>query len=331
MESRRIYCLVPIELAGRLHDSLRRHFRDDPEVEVVIEQRHRDRRAGTERRADTEAASRRRGGERRKVRSPSGRRIADRRAVLVPMTDAEAPTLPRRAERHADHIIFVERVALSAEKQEDADTARLVTRIQAGEEALFTELYMRYFDRVYAYLHALLRNSHEAEDMTQQVFMHVFEALPRYERRRQPFRAWLFTVVRNRAIQHLRKHGRLRVADEEEIARRRDAEPRDDARLEVLDWISDHDLSLFVERLPLPQRQVLLMRFMLDLTTAEIGQVLGRSPNEVAVLQYRAVGFLRQRMAAVGRRSAISRGADPMRRWVRPARVLRRRRFALNP
>jgi RNA polymerase sigma factor (sigma-70 family) len=56
-----------------------------------------------------------------------------------------------------------------------------------------------------------------------------------------------------------------------------------------------------VERLPLVQRQVLTLRYMMDMSNREVGEVLGRSPSEVRVLHFRAVGFLRERMEAVGR------------------------------
>jgi RNA polymerase sigma factor (sigma-70 family) len=97
-----------------------------------------------------------------------------------------------------------------AEAVEDADTARLVELIQAGEHERFGEVYVRYFDRVYSYLRLVLRNEHHAEELAQQVFLDVLEALPRYEPRDStPFRGWLFAIARNRAISQLRATGRV--------------------------------------------------------------------------------------------------------------------------
>jgi RNA polymerase sigma-70 factor (ECF subfamily) len=329
MESRRIYCLVPIELAGRLHDSLRRHFRDDPEVEVVIEQRHRDRRGGAERRKGADATSSRSGEERRKVRNPSGRRIADRRAVLVPMRADDSPALPRRASRHAGQIVFVERLAPSAEKAEDADTARLVTRIQAGERELFTELYLRYFDRIYTYLRAILSDIHEAEDVCQQVFLETSIALGSYERRSQPFRAWLFVIARNQALMRLRKQSRVEPVAPAELDREGARASETEAELSVLDWLTDQDLMIFVDRLPIAQRQVLVLRYQLDLTMDEIAKILGRTTVDVRALHHRAVRFLEKRLVAIGRTSHHGTRAR-MHRCPRPANVLRARRFALR-
>jgi RNA polymerase sigma-70 factor (ECF subfamily) len=251
--------------------------------------------------------------------------VADRRAIFVPV---DAPELPRRARAHADRLVFVERLEPSTQEAEDRDTARVVIRFQAGDKDAFTELYMRYFDRVYGYLRVALRDAHEAEDVTQQVFMKVLDNLPRYERLESPFRAWLTTILRNQAIDSLRRLNRFDVEEPEEINRRRDVEREADGEMVELDWISDRDLLLFIERLPLAQRQVLLLRYLLGLSTDQIAEALGRTRNDVSALHSRAVRFLRARLAAVGR-TATSRQRARISRWPQQALVARRRRFAL--
>jgi RNA polymerase sigma-70 factor (ECF subfamily) len=317
-----VYCLIPTDLAETLHDPLRRHFRDDPGVEVIVEHRRADRRSAEDRRqAEGDPPS---GEERRKIRAIAGRRIADLRASMAPI--AEPPPLPRRARRHAEEIVFFERLEPSTQEAEDRDTAALVARFQAGEQDAFADLYSRYFDRVYGYLRVALRDAHEAEDLAQQVFMKVLEALPRYERRRQPFRAWLFVLVRNQGISHLRKSNRLEVEDPAVLERRRETIDDTPAR-GVLDWISDRDVMIFVERLPLQPRQALVMRYLLDMNSIEIAEVLGTSPDQVRAMQRRALLYLRERLAAVREPKRVR--PTPIRRWRKQDIVLRRRRFAL--
>jgi RNA polymerase sigma-70 factor (ECF subfamily) len=332
MEESRIYCVVPADLAGSLHELLRRHFSDRPEIDVVVESRGRERRSGSDRRAGaTEGASP--AADRRRIRSSDGRRVADRRAPLAPIAPGDAPELPRRARRHGDRLVFVERVAPSAEAAEDAEMARRVTRIQAGDRELFSELYLTYFDRIYGYMRVLLKDQHEAEDATQQTFAKAFERIGSYERRRQPFRAWLFVVARNTALDILKRSGRLDVLEPEEIGRhneRQNGEQRDPADTDALRWIADRDLSIFIERLPLAQRQVLLLRFMLDMTDGQIAAVLDRNPADVRMLQSRALRFLRKRLEALGRAPKRTQRAR-IRRSPRHATVLRSRRWALLP
>ena len=322
------YCLVPWELAAKLHEPLRRHFRDDPTVEVVVERRARDRRAAGDRRVVPAADLPE---EQRLIRNAGGRRIADRRASGLPVTP---PPLPRRFRAHEARVVWVQRAQPSDEQLEDADTARLVTRIQAGDREAFAGLYMRYFDRVFSYLKLMFRDDpHEAEDITQQVFTKLIEALPRYERRTQPFRGWLFVIVRNEALQRLAVRGRSDVLEPEELARRQEDPDGDpEAALGELRWITDRELLMFVERLPLAQRQVLLLRHMLDLPATEVARILGRTPVDVRALDYRARRYLSTRLAAVGRAPTCGERKPlqsiPRRRWLPVSS--RQRRYALT-
>jgi RNA polymerase sigma-70 factor (ECF subfamily) len=315
------YCFVPHDLAAKLHEPLRKHFADEPGVEVVVEQRARDRRSASDRRVSgAETAA-----ERRLIRGVHGRRAGDRRADLVAVPAPDGP-LPRRARPYLERLAWAERLEPTGERLEDLDTARLVARFQSGERDVYSVLYMRYFDRVFSYLKTLFRDDpHEAEDLTQQVFLNVLDALPRYERREQPFRAWLFVIVRNAGLMQLRKSSRIELAEPGTAQLEASHEDGDEV---ALDWITDRELLMFVERLPEPQRQVLLLRFMLGLRPTEIAQVLDRSPDDVRQLQSRALRFLRARLEALGRHG--TRGHQVrIRRRPRQAWVLRTRRFSL--
>ena len=240
------------------------------------------------------------------------------------------PALPRKARRYADRLVFVQRVEPTADRAFDAGNARLVLDYQAGNKEIFGELYMRNFDAVYSYLRVALKDSHEAEDVSQQVFMKVLQALPGFQLRRgKPFRAWLFRIARNEALEHLRKSGRIEVEDPAQLARR-----RDDGRFdsEGLDWVTDADLLFLIERLPAAQRQAVTLRYMLGLTTEEMATVLGRSPVAVRKLESRALRFLEERLAVVKARQAAAGGAmrAPTLMRLRRSPVLRGRRFALG-
>ena len=200
---------------------------------------------------------------------------------------------------------------------------------QAGDEAAFECLYKRYFGRVYGYVRTALKDNDEAEDITQLVFAQVYESLPGYVPSGKPFRAWLFSIARNRAVDHLRKHERLVVTDPAEIDRRREREGSEEAAAYALSWIKDPDLLIFIERMPRPQRQVLALHFVFDLSTREIAKFLGRTESDVRVLRSRALRFLRARLAAIGREPGEAL-PDPSRRIGRQAPVLRARRFSLT-
>jgi RNA polymerase sigma-70 factor (ECF subfamily) len=221
----------------------------------------------------------------------------------------------------------------SAAALEDLDTARLVARIQGGDRDAFALLYMRYFDRVYSYLRAIFGDEHEAENATQEVFIRVLESLPGYERRAgHPFRVWLFKIARNHALTQVRGLRRVELFEPAAIDRRHEQPILDEPHEpDALGWISDRELLMFVERLPLAQRQVLVLRYMVDLPDSEIALLLSCSTSDVRVLRSRALRFLRQRLAAVRHRQAGGVRGAPWRRRLREAPVLRSRRFALTP
>jgi RNA polymerase sigma-70 factor, ECF subfamily len=321
-----VYCIVPATLAGALHELLRAFYRDDPYVEVVVERRRGERRTGQERRCPLGLAPMR---ERRRLRAANGRRVTEQRAPTAPSI---APKLPAEASRYADEILFVERLEPSQLKHEDADTARLVVRFQLGEREVFDRLYLRYFDRVYAYMKVTLQDASEAEDAAQDVFMRVLEALPRYERRAVPFRAWLFRIVRNCAINRLRQRKRLRLEEPADLEERADRSLITDG--EASSWLGDRRLLALVEQLPLAQRQVIVLRYMMQFRFPEIATILERSPDAVRQLHQRALRFLREHFVATDQDAPDPRPTrvqrESMLRRGNEAPVLRQRRLALH-
>src|SRR5205823_6442740 len=179
-------------------------------------------------------------------------------------------------------LTFVTPRRLTAAEVEDAETARTVFRFQCGDENAFGELYLRYFDRVYGYLMVALRDPHGAEDLTQQVFTRVLEALPGYEHRK-PFRAWLFAIVRNHAIDELKKRASVKLGASC-LSGASGPQVGNDAVAVLSGWRTDRELTLLMERLPLAQQQVLFLRFVMDLSHEQVAEVLGRSPEQVRAL-----------------------------------------------
>ncbi|HEX2015330.1 MAG TPA: sigma-70 family RNA polymerase sigma factor [Solirubrobacteraceae bacterium] len=320
------YCLVPRDLAPKLHELLRRHFSDDPTVEVIVQRRSLDRRSGSDRRRPDTQESARQGPERRVIHSRDGRRAGERRATLLRVP---APPLPRRARPYGERLVFAERVEPSTRQLEDLDTARLVARIQAGDRDEIAVLYMRYFDRLYSYLRLIFNNPLEAEDATQQVFIKVLEGLADFKLGSSPFRAWLFVIARNHALNQLRTSRRITEV-EYDVADVPASVPTggDEWDPSALSWVTDHELHLFVERLPLAQRQVLFLRYVAGVSTAEAAQILSLTPDNVRKIHARGLGFLRDRLTAIGRAPKRS-GHSGSRLLPRPARVVRIRRFCL--
>jgi RNA polymerase sigma-70 factor (ECF subfamily) len=288
------YCLIPEELAEELHEVLRAHFRGAG-VEVIVERRVDERRSSVERRRAEGSAPGER--DRRRIGNPAGRRAGERRASLATVDDARR--LPPRAEGLADRISFAERLEPATEHAEDLDTARVVTRIQAGADSDFSIIYRRYFDRVYAYLRILLDDPEEAEIVTRTTFERVHEETPSYERDRQPFRAWIFAAVRKEALRHLRDHQQLDLEDPLTEGTHLERAAVEHEELFALHWVTDRDLLLLIERLPLAERRVILLRYMLELPSSDVAEVLNRDGPGVRELEHQAGDHLASELAGI--------------------------------
>jgi RNA polymerase sigma-70 factor, ECF subfamily len=177
----------------------------------------------------------------------------------------------------------------------DADRALVAAARQ--EPARFDALYRKYVAQVYSYAYYELGDHHEAEDITERTFLQAIVALPRFEERARPadgdgastFRVWLFRIARNLVANTRRDRRRhpeaeLGVASmtidpvevEDRIARGAEAEAA---------WAA-------VDRLPGDRRRAVVLRFVEEMSTAEIAGVLGRSEGAVRVLLHRALRTL---------------------------------------
>ena len=83
-----------------------------------------------------------------------------------------------------------------------------IARAQRGEAAAFAELVRRFQDRVFRFLLRLTRTREDAQDLTQETFMHAYTALPRWQPEAQ-FSTWLLRIARNLAYDMLRRSQRM--------------------------------------------------------------------------------------------------------------------------
>jgi RNA polymerase sigma-70 factor, ECF subfamily len=174
-------------------------------------------------------------------------------------------------------------------------TARAVSRAKRGDREALHYLYMRYAGNVYGYVASIVHDEHEAEDVTQQVFTKLIVILGKYEQRDAPFMAWILTVSRNVALDHMRRQRAVLCADVREL------EP----------GASDSDpLHAFLIRdalaaLPVDQREVVLLRHVAGLSPPEIACRTGRSEASVHGLHHRGRSALRTALRQVGAAPAV--------------------------
>ncbi len=198
--------------------------------------------------------------------------------------------------READHIeSTVERGKFRRRRSLDQSPAaeRLVLaaveRAKEGDSDALRFLYLRYADNVYGYVCSIVRDEHEAEDVTQHIFAKLMTALGRYEPRVVPFSAWILRVAHNAAIDHMRTR---RPVPCEEVR-------STEIEVDVTGRERFADLRLALNALPSEQRDVIMLRFLVGLSPREIAERLGRSEDAVHGLQHRGRRRLRREMQRI--------------------------------
>ena len=168
----------------------------------------------------------------------------------------------------------------------------LIRRTQSGEREAFGELYRRYLGPIYGYIRLRVASEHDAEDLTEIVFMRSLEAMERYQDRGAPFAAFLYKVARHLIVDSYRaKPAGLPL----EVA---EAQPDDQpgAETDMVDRERRTAALSAVERLSEPHQEVIRLRILLGLPTETAANWMGRSPAAIRVLLHRALRALRKTM-----------------------------------
>ena len=170
------------------------------------------------------------------------------------------------------------------------DVDRSAVEAARRDPRAFEALYRKYVAQVYNFALYELRNANAAEDMTAQVFLRALDGLPRFREQGEPpdssFRVWLFQICRN-ALANERR--RVRRHPEASLDLALEVPSADDVQAEALDR---EQLALawqHIGELPAERRQALVLRFVEEMSTREIGEVLGRSEGATRVLIHRAL------------------------------------------
>ena len=186
----------------------------------------------------------------------------------------------------------------SAASASDAD-AELVAKLQDGSEAAFRTLVDRYQARVYRTVFSLLRNAEEAEDVSQEVFVEVYQTISRF-RGEAGLSTWLYRLATSRALKNLRRaRTKKRFAfltsllgfDNEVLH-----EPPDHAHpLALLQGQQQLQLLLaHIARLPEQQQVAFTLRHEQELSYEQIAAVLETTVAAVESLLFRARQTLRK-------------------------------------
>lgn len=174
---------------------------------------------------------------------------------------------------------------------QDLDDVQLIALAQDGEAEAFGELYARHVQTIFRFVYVRLDDRRDAEDLTEEVFLRVWQSLPNYREQGVPFLAFLFRIARNAVIDFYRSSkssGRQESIEDNPLQ-----DLRSDPGEQAITNLEHQELRQILDHMREDYRMVLVLRFLSELSPEETAQVMGRSTGAVRVLQHRALSALR--------------------------------------
>lgn len=174
-------------------------------------------------------------------------------------------------------------MALSSEER------ALISRASKRDPEAFSELYLRFYDRVLRRVLVIVKDPYDAEDITSEAFLRAWNSISKFEARDVSILAWFCTIAEHLALKYVSKQRPCVDVDDVVIHARKDSNP-----ITLVERKSDIAvLDSAIARLPVDQQEVISRHFIEELSYTELGEVTGRPVGTIRVIQHRALKALR--------------------------------------
>ncbi len=181
----------------------------------------------------------------------------------------------------------VEEIAQLSQLTDD----EILIKAIAGDKEAFGILYERYVGRIYTYIYYRTGNTHDAEDLTARVFYRAIEHIGRYRQRGVPFSAWLYRIAHNLVANwHRDRQRRQEVPIDDVVNLQAKLDPPEMVMMSTLDM---ERLMRVIQKLSSERQELLILKFVQELSNAEIGKIMRRSEGAIKSLYHRTLLSLR--------------------------------------
>ncbi len=179
---------------------------------------------------------------------------------------------------------------------EESDST-LIARAKEDPE-VFGLLYERYVGRIYNYIYYRTSNHHDTEDLTARTFYRALKHMPRYVDRGAPFSAYLYRIAHNLVANWYRDTSRRQIVSFDELVI---MTPNMDEPAAVAEEIDEQEHVLeVVRRQPADRQQLLILKFVEQMSNAEIAETMGRTESAIKSLYHRTLVALREELMNEG-------------------------------
>ena len=175
-----------------------------------------------------------------------------------------------------------------------SDEPQLVRDAKTGDSDAFGKLYDAYLERIYRFVYFRVEDQQTAEDITSQVFLKAWENLGRFHIGGAPFLAWLYTIAHNAVIDYYRTRKVTAALDDVRLSDPGHAEFVENG---IDSAVEMESIKTALSTLTDDQRQVLLLKFIDEMSNEEIARHLGKREGAIRALQMRGLKALAKRLA----------------------------------
>ncbi|RMF09181.1 MAG: sigma-70 family RNA polymerase sigma factor, partial [Candidatus Neomarinimicrobiota bacterium] len=161
---------------------------------------------------------------------------------------------------------------------------QLIREFQAGHTQAFDELVRRHLPDVYRFFYRLTGDDMEAEDLAQDVFLKLYQALPRF-RFESAFKTYLYRINTNQAYSHFRKKRWRTLLHLDQIV---EPSHSGDDPVDIR-----QDLWKAMARLPKQQQRIVMLRLSQELPFKDIAGILGITENNAKVNYHHGIQKLK--------------------------------------
>lgn len=173
----------------------------------------------------------------------------------------------------------------------------LAAQILRGDTAAFEEILNRYKKSVFSIVYRMIGNYHEAEDISQEVFISVYKKIDQFDSSKK-FAPWIHRIAVNSCITAMRKNKKIILLNfDEGYVPHYDPNPNeflDNPQLVFENKELKVEIEAALMKIPENYRIVISLRYQLDLDNQEIADILGISRENVEVKVHRARKALRK-------------------------------------
>ena len=177
------------------------------------------------------------------------------------------------------------------------EVEKLVELVQDGDHEAFSRIYDIFIDPIYRYVYYRV-NSADAEDLVETVFLKVWENIRQYKPKKKSFSAWVFRIAHNLVVDYYRA---AKDRNFEELDMQIADQDRQHNPIKTVQNILDNQtLKIALRKLKKPYRDLVVYKFINELSNREIAEILGKSEGSLRILQFRALKALKKELADMG-------------------------------